>query len=110
MPAKDEADIPSRESSEYENVDVEKAQSGPEMDVEEAVEKVGSHANPAPTLELTSIEEPENTQDDIGSELEKHLSRKSSRKHRLTPEVYPVMDLENNLVGWESQDDPTHPR
>ncbi|KAF2255718.1 MFS general substrate transporter [Trematosphaeria pertusa] len=93
MPAKDEADIPSRESSEYENVDVEKAQSGPEMDVEEAVEK-----------------EPENTQDDIGSELEKHLSRKSSRKHRLTPEVYPVMDLENNLVGWESQDDPTHPR
>ena len=48
--------------------------------------------------------------DDIGSELEKHLSRKSTRKQHLAPEVFPLTDLDKNLVGWDSQDDPTNPR
>lgn len=47
---------------------------------------------------------------DMMEDLEKHLSRKSSRKARLEPEVYPLTDLDNALVGWDSQDDPANPR
>jgi hypothetical protein len=47
---------------------------------------------------------------DMMADLEKHLSRKSTRKNRLEPEIYPLMDLENGLVGWDSQDDPINPR
>jgi multidrug resistance protein len=42
--------------------------------------------------------------------LEKHLSRKSTRKDQLAPEKYPLSDLDNNLVGWDVQDDPKNPR
>jgi predicted MFS family arabinose efflux permease len=28
----------------------------------------------------------------------------------LPPEKYPLTDLDNNLVGWDSQDDPKNPR
>jgi multidrug resistance protein len=38
------------------------------------------------------------------------LSRKSTRKDQLAPEKYPLSDLDNNLVGWDQQDDPTNPR
>lgn len=52
----------------------------------------------------------EDPNDDIGSELEKHLSRKSTRKQHLKPEVFPLTSLEDGLVGWDSQDDPANPR
>ncbi|KAH8746059.1 membrane transporter [Diaporthe sp. PMI_573] len=56
-------------------------------------------------------EEPtRNPEDDMMQDLEKHLSRKSTRKNRLGPEIYPLMDLDNGLVGWDSQDDPRNPR
>jgi hypothetical protein len=39
-------------------------------------------------------------------------SGKSSKKHQqnIVKEVYPETDLDKGLVGWEGQDDPTHPR
>lgn len=46
----------------------------------------------------------------MGVDLEKHLSRKSTKKDQLAPEKYPVSDLDNGLVGWDSQDDPINPR
>lgn len=36
------------------------------------------------------------------------LSRKKT-KEKLPPPVQPVMDLDNGVVGWESQHDPDHP-
>lgn len=36
------------------------------------------------------------------------LSRKKTRE-KLPPPTIPVMDLDNNVVGWESQDDPDMP-
>ncbi|KAF1956088.1 MFS general substrate transporter [Byssothecium circinans] len=61
-------------------------------------------------VEATMEQEPQNAQIDIGSDLEKHLSRRSTRKQKLAPEIFPLMDLDNNLVGWDAQDDPTNPR
>jgi multidrug resistance protein len=48
----------------------------------------------------------------MGADLEKHLSRKStkSKKDQLAPEIYPLSNLDNNLVGWDTQDDPSNPR
>jgi hypothetical protein len=43
-------------------------------------------------------------------DLERHLSRKSTRKVQMAQEIYPLMDIEKGLVGWDSQDDPTNPR
>ena len=38
-------------------------------------------------------------------------SGKSSKKQQnIVKEVYPETDLDKGLVGWEGQDDPTHPR
>ncbi|KAH7136439.1 putative MFS multidrug transporter [Dactylonectria macrodidyma] len=34
---------------------------------------------------------------------------KSKPKETLPPPVHPVMDLDNGVVGWESQHDPEHP-
>jgi len=49
--------------------------------------------------------------------LHRSKSRASSRKSRrdkerenIVREIYPETDLEKGLVGWESQDDPLHPR
>lgn len=54
---------------------------------------------------------PTTAKDDIDmADLEKHLSRKSTRKNKMEPEIYPLMDMEKGLVGWDSQDDPTNPR
>lgn len=54
---------------------------------------------------------PQQTSDEIGADLEKHLSRKSTKnKDQLPQEKYPLSDLNNNLVGWDHQDDPTNPR
>ncbi|PVI08568.1 MFS general substrate transporter [Periconia macrospinosa] len=68
-----------------------------EKDVEESIEN-----EPA--------RESENPQNEIGSDLEKHLTRKSTRKQQLAPEVFPLTDLDNGLVGWDSQDDPANPK
>lgn len=53
---------------------------------------------------------PQDTQNDIGTDLKKHLSRKSTKKDHLAPEKYPLSDLDNDLVGWDAQDDPANPR
>jgi hypothetical protein len=42
--------------------------------------------------------------------LEKHLSRKSTKKDELPVEKYPLTNLDKGLVGWDSQDDPLNPR
>ncbi|KAF2637006.1 MFS general substrate transporter [Massarina eburnea CBS 473.64] len=93
MLAADEKHAPSMESSEF--------------------EKASTNVD-APVLEKDDAEtigrEPENTQDEIGSDLERHLSRRSTRKQKLAPEMFPLMDLDNHLVGWDAQDDPTNPR
>ncbi|KAM5348335.1 hypothetical protein ACJ41O_008159 [Fusarium nematophilum] len=34
---------------------------------------------------------------------------KSNTREKLPPPVHPVMDLDNGVVGWESQHDPQHP-
>ncbi|OSS45792.1 hypothetical protein B5807_09675 [Epicoccum nigrum] len=54
--------------------------------------------------------EESNKDDDIGAELEKHLSRKSTKKEDLPVEKYPLTELDEGLVGWDSQDDPSNPR
>lgn len=41
----------------------------------------------------------------------KNTSHKNTTKNdQLAPEIYPLSNLDNNLVGWESQDDPSNPR
>ena len=67
------------------------------------------NTNSSPQESVLNVE-PELPRDEIGSDLEKHLSRKSTRKQHLAPEIYPLTDLENNLVGWDSQDDPANPK
>lgn len=84
----------SRSSSDTHIPDLEKGDARPDKEEEEAVEE----------------KQPQETNDDIGESLEKHLSRKSTKKDQLAPEKYPLSDLDNNLVGWDSQDDPTNPR
>ncbi|KAF2856187.1 membrane transporter [Plenodomus tracheiphilus IPT5] len=84
----------SRGSSDTHVPDMEKGEARPHKEGQEVVE---------PT-------EPQTNQDGFGTDLEKHLTRKSTKKDQLAPEKYPLSDLDNNLVGWDSQDDPTNPR
>ena len=37
-------------------------------------------------------------------------SRSSKTQQDIVLETYPETDLENDLVGWDGQDDPMHPR
>jgi len=69
------------------------------------------HDTPAKTLLITT-QQPVDSSEPIGSDLEKHLTRKSTKgaPQKLEQEVYPETELENNLVGWNSQTDPTNPR
>ncbi|KAF1840948.1 MFS general substrate transporter [Cucurbitaria berberidis CBS 394.84] len=90
-------DVRSSTSSETHNPDLEKGEARTEKEDEATIAE----------KKLTLSQEP---QDDIGAELEKHLSRKSTKKDQLPPEKYPLSDLDNNLVGWDSQDDPVNPR
>jgi hypothetical protein len=53
---------------------------------------------------------PPDAQEDTSYDLEKHLSRKSTRKDQIPVETYPLSDLDNALVGWDTQDDPQNPR
>ena len=38
------------------------------------------------------------------------MSRKSTKKEDLPAEKYPLTELDEGLVGWDSQDDPSNPR
>ncbi|KAH7095913.1 major facilitator superfamily domain-containing protein [Paraphoma chrysanthemicola] len=87
-------ELHSRSSLDTNNLDLEKGEATPHREEEESV-----HEDDAPQA-----------QDEIGADLEKHLSRKSSKKDTLPPEKYPLTDLDNNLVGWDHQDDPANPR
>jgi multidrug resistance protein len=62
------------------------------------------------SLSTHSSQEPQLGEEQIGADLEKHLSRKSTKKDQLPQEKYPLSDLDNNLVGWDHQNDPTNPR
>ncbi|KAH3918560.1 hypothetical protein HBI56_135120 [Parastagonospora nodorum] len=92
MSAIHESDRRSRSSSRTRIQDLEMGEARPEKE-EEVVEEM-----------------PKQADQDTGADLEKHLSRKSTRKDQLAPEKYPLTDLDNNLIGWDSQDDPTNPR
>lgn len=64
--------------------------------------------NIIPEEELIGVDDEQN-----GRDLEKAMSGQSTgskkTKHKLAAVVHPVMDLDNGVVGWESQDDPEHP-
>lgn len=79
------------------------------MHPQRSVSPPSPNTNSSPQESVLNVE-PELPRDEIGSDLEKHLSRKSTRKQHLAPEIYPLTDLENNLVGWDSQDDPANPK
>lgn len=89
----DDKDLHSRSSEETNVADIERGLAKPEREEEEVIE-----------------EEPRESNEGIGADLEKHLSRKSSKKDQLPPEIYPLTDLDAGLVGWDSQDDPVNPR
>ncbi|KAF2264517.1 hypothetical protein CC78DRAFT_533109 [Lojkania enalia] len=109
MSAKDEKETMGRESSDDDNVDLEKGVGSPEKNAEEAEPvNLSSCRHIVPTTDM--LQAPEKAEDDLEAELERHLSRKSSRKTKLAPEIYPLMDLDHSLVGWESQEDPANPR
>ncbi|KAF3000138.1 hypothetical protein E8E13_005022 [Curvularia kusanoi] len=86
-------ELPSSRSSESEVRDLEKGEARPH----EAVLDPEDHNKGA-------------QDDEIGAELEKHLSRKSTKKEDLPVEKYPLTELDEGLVGWDSQDDPSNPR
>jgi multidrug resistance protein len=90
----DDKDRPSRSSSETDIPDLEKGEARPEKE---------DH-------EIREDKESQQGEDEIGTELEKHLSRKSTKKDQLPPEKYPLTDLDAGLIGWEQQDDPANPR
>ncbi|PSN72767.1 MFS general substrate transporter [Corynespora cassiicola Philippines] len=83
----------SKASSESSRADLEKGDVGAER--EHAQEHEAEH---------------DASQDDLPADLERHLSRKSSRKSRVQPEKYPLMNLDDGLVGWDSQEDTENPR
>ncbi|KAJ4367530.1 hypothetical protein N0V83_007113 [Neocucurbitaria cava] len=95
MNVEKERAVPSSRSSETQIPDLEK----------------GEARDPNEEEEVINEKELEGTRDDdMGVDLEKHLSRKSTKKDQLPQEKYPVSDLDNGLVGWDSQDDPINPR
>jgi multidrug resistance protein len=112
MSITDDKELQSRSSVDTARVDLEKGEARHEKEEEEIVEEEvypqGSHRVLNHSLHL--IQEPRDAAKDTGADLEKHLSRKSTRKDQLPPEIYPLSDLDNNLVGWDTQDDPSNPR
>ncbi|KAL6703207.1 hypothetical protein ACN47E_010136 [Coniothyrium glycines] len=90
-----EKDQHSRTSSETHNPDLEKGEAKHAREEEEV-------------LAETNVRENSN---EIGADLGKHISRKSTKnKDQLPQEQYPLSDLDNNLVGWDHQNDPANPR
>lgn len=66
--------------------------------------------NPSQLTQMQALENPAEETDLEAADLERHLSRKSTKVQRLEPEKYPLIDLDNGLVGWDHQDDPANPR
>jgi hypothetical protein len=96
-------------------MDVEKSTVPTELDAREAPEEVRLTTKClAPTpypIMLTTMQQLGATSDPTGVDLEKHLTRKSTKgPQRLEQEVFLVTDLDNSLVGWDSQTDPSNPR
>ncbi|KAF2632147.1 MFS general substrate transporter [Macroventuria anomochaeta] len=88
------------------------------MSIPNHKELLSSHSSQTDVQDLEKGEaspEKENQEEaaednEIGAELEKHLSRKSTKKDDLPVEKYPLTDFDKGLVGWASQDDPLNPR
>lgn len=106
-------ELPSSATSHTEP-DLEKGSTIPEKEitVDQHVRK--SHAlNQHPLIIPQTYGGKEAAEDDeIGADLEKHLTRistKGSKKEDFV-EKYPLSDLDAGLVGWDSQDDPLNPR
>lgn len=60
--------------------------------------------------EMTSNGQPITRKTTTGrSRISSRLSRKKPNREALVPDVIPVSDLDNGIVGWESQDDPEMP-
>ncbi|KAF2031949.1 MFS general substrate transporter [Setomelanomma holmii] len=96
MSAMTDKELHSRSSLDTNNLDLEQGAAAPHTEEEETIH--GKEADQA-------------HDDEIGIDLEKHLSRKSTKsKDQLPPEKYPLTDLEQNLVGWDEQNDPQNPR
>jgi hypothetical protein len=48
---------------------------------------------------------------DHENDLEKHLSRRSTRRrYQIEHEKYPETDLDKGIIGWDGQDDPANPK
>ncbi|KAH7388820.1 major facilitator superfamily domain-containing protein [Pyrenochaeta sp. MPI-SDFR-AT-0127] len=94
MGATDDKELHSRSSSDTHVQDLERGEIKPEREEETMPEE----------------KDLQETNNEFGADLEKHLSRKSTKKDQLPPEKYPLSDLDNDLVGWDSQDDPANPR
>lgn len=96
-PLSEEKEVAIRHSTSQEDVSIGKG--------EEIIEQ-----NPRGSADEKDRETIHNSNDLENGELERHLSRKSSRKMKLAPEVFPLTDMDKGLVGWESQDDPENPK
>jgi hypothetical protein len=99
-----EKDRHSRSSSETHIPDLERGDAKPEReekDMEQDKVRVCTVTQVSDLFVLTFPQELQPTEEDFGTDLEKHLSRKSTKKDQLAPEKYPLSDLDNNLVGWE---------
>lgn len=111
MSIPDDKELPSSACSHVEH-DLEKGDTPPEKDI-----AVDQHVrdprllSQQPLILLQAHEEPAND-DELGSDLEKHLTRKSTKgsKKEEFVERYPLSDLDAGLVGWDTQDDPLNPR
>ncbi|KAJ6789286.1 hypothetical protein PWT90_02152 [Aphanocladium album] len=85
----------------------------------QVVQEKGPAGRPSPIHESDDDLEAQ-IDDTIGHDVEKvttnasrgsvlsRLSRKKT-KEKLPPTILPLMDLDNGIVGWESQDDPAMP-
>lgn len=113
MSVTNDKDLPSSATSHTEP-DLEKGSTIPEEEVtvDQYVRKSYAFIK-HPLISPQAHEEEEPAKDDgIGADLEKHLTRKSTKgsKKEDFVEKYPLSDLDAGLVGWDSQDDPLNPR
>ena len=107
-------ELPSSATSHTEP-DLEKGLPRPEKEVtvDQHVRDIHALSQHPLTVPQTHDEEEEPAKDDeLGADLEKHLTRRSTKgsKKEDFVEKYPLSDLDAGLVGWDSQDDPLNPR
>lgn len=114
MPIPHDKELPSSATSHTEP-DLEKGSTIPEKEVavDHHVFKPHTVNQHSLTIPQAHSEEEEPAKDsELGADLEKHLTRKSTKgsKKEDFVEKYPLSDLDAGLVGWDSQDDPLNPR